>query len=242
MVIDDLIILGTAVPEEIKDGRRTICTAGYSPTHGFVRIYPTNYNMPLTRWNIIKVPVERPITPHYNGRTESWKIIGSNREWDMLYKKVETIGVLPQKERQNLVIRLIDDCCVSDLWNRHRSLGIVQAEILEHYFKTNEDLKKGIQTTLDKSFRVSVKDEFPIEPRIKYKCSNCTVDKGYHDQQLLEWGAYMWLKRSPDKAEQLWENLGLDNPDYEKYLFVGNLLQYPTAFAIISILRFKKQV
>lgn len=37
-VMDDVVILGEAVPDETHDGRKTICTAGYSEKHGLVRI------------------------------------------------------------------------------------------------------------------------------------------------------------------------------------------------------------
>ena len=80
-----------------------------------------------------------------------------------------------------------------------------------------------------------------MEPRIKYRCSNCRVGKGFHDQQLIEWGAYEWLRKSPEKAEQIWENLGLKDDAWDNYFFVGNMFQYPTAFIIISVLRFKKK-
>lgn len=225
---------------EISNGRRTICTAGYSPKLGFIRIYPTRLDMPLRRWNVVKVPVERPVRPRYDGRPESWKIVGSRREWHRLSQKVEVIGRYPRKKQPELVGSLVDNC-VLDIYESERTLGIIKPEILDHYFE-KRDFKTSLQKTLDGRFRVKVKDEFPIEPRIKYQCSGCRVGRGFHDQQLLELGVYEWIRKKPDKAEQVWENLGLDNPEYEKFFFVGNLYQYPTAFITISILRFKLQL
>jgi hypothetical protein len=233
-----LIVLGQGVPEEIKDGRTTICTAGYSPKHGFLRIYPTSWNMPIRRWYIVQIPVERP-TQH-NGRAESWKIVGSKDEWDRLGQKVKVIGEYPRSKQQALIKSLVSNC-VKDISDDHRSLGIIKPTILEHYFE-KQKIPTSTQTLLDGRFRVKVKEEFPLEPRIKYQCSGCQVGKGFHDQQLIEWGAYEWLRKSPEKAEQVWENLCLDKDEYEKYFFVGNMFQYPTAFIIISVLRFKKKL
>ena len=241
MVIDDLIILGRACPEEIRNGRRAICTAGFSPKLGFIRIYPTRWDMPLRRWSIVKVPVEKPITPRYDGRPESWKIVGSKKEWHRLSEKIEVIGEYPKRKRPELIRRLVDNC-ILDIYESGRTLGIIKPKILGYYFEKQEDFKPFMQKTLDGRFRIRVKEEFPIEPRIKYKCSGCRAKRGFHDQQLLEWGVYEWLRKYPDKAEQVWENLRLDDPEYEKFFFVGNIYQRPTAFIIISILRFKKTI
>ena len=103
-------------------------------------------------------------------------------------------------------------------------------------------MRTHIQQTLDNRFRVKVKDEFPIEPRIRYTCSDCKVKRGYHDQQLIEWEVYEWFRKNPENCEQVWENMHLDDPEYEQFFFVGNLYLYPTAFVIISVLRFKKNI
>ena len=84
------------------------------------------------------------------------------------------------------------------------------------------------------------KREFKYEPRIRYECIDCRIGRGYHDQQLLEWGAYEWIRKHPENMDQVWDNLGLINPDYEKYFFIGNQLQYQNSFMVVSVLRYKK--
>jgi hypothetical protein len=226
MVIEDLIVLGRSCPEEISNGRRTVCTAGYSPTHGFIRIYPTHWDSPLNRWNIVRVPVERPIRPRYNGRAESWKIVGSRSQWRKLSDKIEVVGRLPRSEQPEFISNLVDNC-VLDIYEGGKSLGIIKPKILEKYFVKQEDLRTFTQQTLDGKIRIKVKDEFPIEPRIKYKCSGCRVGQGFHDQQLIEWGVYEWFRKNPNNLEQVWENLHLEDAEYEKFFFVGNLYLYP---------------
>ena len=74
MIIDDLIILGRACPEPLKNGRVTVCLGGWSDKFGFVRLYPTRSDIRWKRWDIVRVDVERNPS---DTRVESWKIAGS---------------------------------------------------------------------------------------------------------------------------------------------------------------------
>ena len=89
LVIDDLLVLGNAVPDIISDSRVTVCTAGWSPTRGLVRVYPVPPASNMRRWNVVKVPLER--NPR-DSRAESWKIQGSKSEWDRIAEKIELRG------------------------------------------------------------------------------------------------------------------------------------------------------
>lgn len=81
ITIDDCIVLGNAVPDEISDNRRTVCTAAYSERLGLIRIYPVPPNANMNRWEIVEIPLER--NPKDN-RRESWKIQGSHTEWSKI--------------------------------------------------------------------------------------------------------------------------------------------------------------
>jgi hypothetical protein len=234
-MIDDLIILGRAVPETIKNGRTTICTAGYSKSLGFVRIYPTKHTSPLTQWNIVKVPVERD--PR-DTRRESWKIQGSKSEWGRLDEKIEIIDGIRREDRLNLIANLVDDC-VKNINDEMRSFGIVKPTIKERYFSETADYDPSIQTTLFGPPPPKSKKQYPEIPKIKYCCSKCRAEKP-HDMTVLEWGFYEWLRKHPDKIDQVWENALLDSPSHEIFFLLGNMLRYRNAFLIISVLRLPK--
>lgn len=231
--IEDLVILGRAVPEPIKDGRVTVCLGGFSPTLGFVRVYPTRTNMPWSRWDIVKVAVEKD---ERDTRSESWKIAGSRTEWEHLSNKVEVVGRLSQSKRHNLVGSLVDGC-VQDVNEERRSLGIVKPNILERYFAPNSLYSQMFQQALP-GFGEStkVKRDFVVEPRVKYRCSECKA-MNPHNQQVLEWGFYEWIRKNPDNIEQVWTNALLDSPDHHIYFFIGNQFRYRTSFMVISVLR-----
>ena len=234
-VIDDLIILGRAVPEIMKNGRTTVCTAGYSKTRGFVRIYPTKYTSPLTRWSIVKVPVERNSR---DTRGESWKIQGSKRDWDRLDKKIQVVGELKRSDRLSLLANLTDGC-VKDINDIRRSLGIVKPIIKKCYFCSEENYDPVLQTVLFGPPPPKTKKQYRDIPKIEYFCSKCKA-KNPHDQTVLEWGFYEWFRKHPDKIDQVWENALIYSPKHEIFFLVGNMLRYRNAFLIISILRLPK--
>lgn len=235
LIIDDMVILGRAVPEQIKNGRVTVCTAGYSKKLGFVRIFPTKTIMPLKRWNIVKVPVERDLR---DSRLESWKIQGSKREWDRLSEKIQVIGKLHPRYRLNLVANLVDNC-VKDLNEVKRSLGMVKPNIEKCYFCPEENFDPTLQETLFGTPLASTKKQYREYPKIEYRCSHCKT-KTHHDQTVLEWGFYEWMRKNPENHEQVWENALINSPKHDCFFLVGNMRDRRTAFLIISILRLQK--
>lgn len=235
-LIDDLIILGRACPEPIKDGRVTVCLGGYSPTLGFVRIYPTRTDMPWKRWDIVQVEVEKDAR---DTREESWKIAGSHDEWDDLSKKAKVVGHLSRSRWRDLIGNLADGC-VQDFNEVHRSLGIVKPNILDHYLADNQMYDQIFQKVLPGFGETTrLKRDSPVEPRVKYRCVDCK-NKNPHNQQVLEWGFYQWILKNPDNTEQVWENAKLDSPNHDIYFFVGNQFKHRKSFMVISILRVPK--
>ena len=72
--INDLVVLGNAVPYEMEDGRKTVCVAGYSDRLGLIRVYPARPDSPVKWRNRLAIPLARNPT---DTRKESWKIRGS---------------------------------------------------------------------------------------------------------------------------------------------------------------------
>jgi hypothetical protein len=231
-LLSDLIVLGRACPEPIKDGRITVCLGGYSRTLGFVRIYPTRTDTCWHRWDIVRVEVEKD---KRDMREESWKIAGSRTEWENLSSKIKVVGHLPRSERRNLIANLVDDC-VKDINEARRSLGIVKPNILDRYFADNPLYGQIFQQALPGlGESTKVKRDFPVEPRVKYRCSNCK-SKGPHKQKVLEWGFYEWIRKNPDNIGQVWKNARFDSPEHDIYFFVGNQFNHRTSFLVISTL------
>jgi hypothetical protein len=230
-IIDDLVVLGRAVPEPIKNGRVTVCLGGYSRRLGFTRIYPTRPTTPIHRWDVISVPAERD--PR-DSRTESWKIQGSKNEWHDLDSKVKVVDTLDRSSRLNLIGNLTDDC-VNKINEEQRSLGIVKPTIKKSYFCEEKNFDPLLQITLFGTPLAATKKQYHQYPKVKYRCQKCEAKNG-HDQTVLDWGFYEWMRKNPDNIEQVWKNAFFDSDKRQIFFFVGNMRDRRTAFLIISTL------
>ncbi len=185
----------------------------------------------------MSVPVEKD--PR-DTRDESWKIVGSKSEWETLSDKVQVHGKFPQSKRLELVENLVDDC-VQTVDAARRSLGIVRPHIRRYYISDRSDYRSDVQSELFGGPPVMTKENYPIQPRIEYRCSGCK-SKGDHDQQVIEWGFYEWFRKHPNNPEQVWKNARVTDPEYVKYLLVGNQFLYRSSFLIVEIFRFEKRL
>jgi hypothetical protein len=235
--IDDVIILGRGVPELISDGRVTVCVAGYSRQLGFVRLYPTRIDSPLNVWNIVSVEVER--NPR-DSRTESWKFPDSRTGWESINQHIEVRRELPREQRFGLVESLRSGC-IADLNEQRLSLGIIKPLIVRPYLATNQMNRQAYQPLFEimEHANIATKKDHALEPRIEYFCGKSCTKQNAHDQQLLDWGCYQWMKRNPGQEQQIWRNLHLGEDDWLHYFLVGNQANQRTSFMIINILRQK---
>lgn len=234
--LTDIICLGLAVPEQISDGRKTVCMAAYHEDLGLIRIYPCRVDMGMHRWQRFSAYIER--NPQ-DTRYESFKLYGSRDGWDSL--SVSANGVLRRDERIALVNK-IKTTCIHDINTSRFSLGIIKPmEIMSVWYEPNPSYTKPKQHSiaLVKSDEwAATKSDFPFHPRMIYRCHpNCPG----HNQTILEWGAYEWLRKTSGDEYQIIENWRLTDPQYEHFLLVGNQAQHRNSFLVINVLWFKRQ-
>jgi len=234
LIIDDLVILGQSSPDRLSDGRISVCTAGYSPIHGFIRLYPTRIDSKLRMWSVVLATVER--NPK-NSRLESWKIKGSRIEWYSLDDIAKVKRILLPKERLSFVSPHVDGC-IHDIREEGRSLGIIKPVKKECYLSERLEFNPYDQLTLDGSKVLKDKNRFPFQPRVKFMCGSCKSENG-HDQQILEWGIYEWMRKNPGKEEKVWKNLFAHESRQKIFFLVGNMAFHPASFIVISILRIR---
>lgn len=234
MIIDDLVVLGNVAPDFLSDSRITVCTAGFSKKHGLVRVYPVPPQTPMNnRWNIVEVPVERRAQ---DKRIESWKLQGSKSEWHNLPSKIKRIGTVKESDRVALLemlFRRYGVNCVEDLNDAKRSLGFIKPNVLGYELREREDYEPSVQLQLGSDERFLTIKNYKLKPMIRYRCSDCKI-KNPHNQQVVEWGVYNWMRKFPDKSNQVWDNLGLTRMDNERMFLVGNMFLHPNSFIIIS--------
>jgi hypothetical protein len=235
--IKDVIILGRGVPEQISNGRITVCVAGYSETAGFIRLYPTRIDSPLAVWNIVSVEVERnPL----DNRNESWKLPESRAGWEHINQYITINGELKRSHRIGLLDAIKTDC-VKDINAKRQSLGIIQPSIRRAYLGTNKRNMEAYQPLFEmiEHANVPTKRDFEVEPRFEYSCGSRCKAKRHHDMQLLDWGCYQWIRKNPQQAQQIWSNMGIGSPDWMHYFLVGNQANQRTSFMVVNVLRQK---
>jgi hypothetical protein len=232
IVIDDLVVLGRSSPDTMKDGRVSVCVAGYSPHVGFIRLYPTRLDSPLRMWSIVQVPVERN---EQDARVESWKIKGSKSEWPRLSDKITVVGEMERENRLAFIMPLVSGC-VADINEQRKSLGIVKPISKRCYLEDREDYDPSFQMTIFGKVLISDKHKYGLQPRVAYKCEKCRAAQT-HDQQILEWGVYEWFRKNPGEEEKVWDNLFSKESQQEILFLVGNLARHPSSFMVVSILR-----
>ncbi len=198
--------------------------------------------MEIRRWDIIRAEVERNAR---DTREESWKLVGSGSHWAEVVQRVEVVGrIKDHSDRRHLVLKNLSPC-ISAINKARKSLGLISPrEIKKCYFKHNPQYGQIFQPFLipeyDESW-ASVKSDFEEEPRIRYSCSECQTSQGHHDQKVLEWGFFEWIRKNPGKIEQVWQNAKINSDTHDIFLFVGNQAQRRSSFLIISILPIRKE-
>lgn len=232
-IINDIVVLGQACPDIDRDGKVVICLAGYSLSdNAFIRLYPTRYDLPIRRWDIIQADVE------YNSRDrrfESWKLRGNYSDME---KRIRKTGELKGKQRLSTIASIADPC-VETINEGKRSLGIVKAETLRASYQRNRKNGGLFQQALYEESDLVTRRDYPHLPYYQYTCAGgiCTTS---HNQQLLEWGAFEYLRKNPLNGDGLWSALRVYDEAYDHYLLVGNQWAHRSAFMVISDLRVKR--
>lgn len=237
--INDYLILGKACPDRSRKYGHAICTAGYSfERNEFIRLFPMwiQLSWKIRRWNIIRVPIESKISDY---RSESYAVRDRNSR-DELREKIQLVS----RYKDGITfIRSHYGPCINELNNQKRSLGIVKVkEIKKCYFKEREKYTSLVPRDLLGNAIVT-KRNYPYVPRIVWRGEKCTV-KSFHDTQILDWGAYEFMRKTGkdlERLKQLWLNYRLNIENREIYFFLGNVAYRPTSFMVISIYSLPKE-
>ncbi len=237
IILEDIVVIGNAEPDELSDGRKTVCTVGYHPKYGLMRIYPVPPNAPMKRWNVVKIPLEKNTS---DSRHESWKIQGSKEK--QLATKIEVQKQLSRKEQLALLDELMTKYsydCVEDIYEQNHSLGFIKPSECSTRFVNRPEQDATVQKNLFSQEPFLTIHNYDVQPRMKYRCPKCK-SKNPHDQQILEWGVYEGIRKNPLIKEKILEGLHIDDSTYDKKILVGNMFLHRSKFMVISVYRFKR--
>src|SRR3989344_5407434 len=101
VLLSNLVVIGQGAPNQLKDGRQSICVCAYSlDSKNLIRIYPVPIGW-LRKWDVFSVDVESSSTDH---RENTYKIKNSQSEWKNLSKYIKKqVKPYPVDKREELV-------------------------------------------------------------------------------------------------------------------------------------------
>ena len=235
LTISEMIVLGSAVPEQTKNNGKTVCVAGWAEDLGFVRIYPCRADYGISRWDRLRdIKVRR--NPK-DSRLESYKL------WDEKSFRIDG-GIKSASEKIELLESIKQDC-VHIVRDGMLSLGLVRVDgHIECNISDNPSFSK--QETIAKHNQeynwLLTKQDFSVQPKLTFSCGGKCLAKNLHNMTVVDWGGFEWIRKSPGAAINLRDNWKITNPEYDVYLLVGNLFQHRTSFIVISVIPVKKQL
>lgn len=225
MRIDDYCCLGRTVPEESKKYGRKVCSAGYSEElRSLVRVYPLPVVTGIRQRSVCTLELQRN---QQDSRRESWRL---NRD-----AANEGISLVGEQRPTPQVIGWLQGHVAESIrqLNASRdSLGVIRPRSTDCYFRDRVSRKPAdpgqllLFEDLDEQFG---RDQVRLAPYLRFR-----DEDGTHDLQVREWGCYEWLRKRPESASRLWENLRLDRADRDVLLVVGNMCNCRNTWLIIS--------
>jgi hypothetical protein len=215
MILEDFVMLGKTAPETDRQGRVTVCSAGWSPElRQLVRIYPLAVENAPPDFSVSQVRLER--NPK-DSRMESWTIAGERgaEVHSGINARFDVKGIL--NDRSSLLDQIPSVTSIKEANERKLSLAVVQPDVdPKFYLEFNENRVVG---------KVSSK-AYDYVPRVKFHLAGKTHKLKFLNQEVYEHlGKSMYdigLLRIKEKFNQ--------NPK----LLVGNMFAWRNSWLVIA--------
>ena len=113
---------------------------------------------------------------------------------------------------------------------------------MEFMLRQNKETSEAQTTLTDLDYDIMNQNDFAFLPYLKYECDGPCSSKSPHEQKIVEWGAYQWMRQNPDSEEhcmRLKENYHIGEENYLHYILIGNIRKYITTYVVVKLIRFK---
>ena len=216
MILEDFVMLGKTTPETDRQGRVTVCSAGWSPElKQLVRVYPLSTKKAPPDFSVSQVRLERNSR---DTRPESWKIQGDRdisvheninsrfdvksiiNDWSSLLNTIPQVGSMAEANSRKL------------------SLAIVKPDTApKYYFDENKSWKDNRDKVCSKSYKWT--------PRVSFTLSGKTHKLKYLNQEAYEF--------MTPKSRGFFRHVASKFKSIPK-LLVGNMFAYRNNWLVIS--------
>ena len=233
ITLHQFTMLGKTVPQRTKDGRTYVCSAGYTPDLGLVRIYPLPLSGVPARWGTYRIDVER--NPK-DSRPESWRL-AHDREparHATANRHFTHVGDIRAQDRPHLVPDRYYVNSIQEANERRLSLAMLRPHDVRIEW-TKPGTSKHL-TPLD-IHQMELFPAWPHDQQPQHRVPRVVFDDdgGHHELQLRDWGAYRLIeKNGSDYAyDHMTRALHLGD---RSALLVGNINNQRTAWLVIAVL------
>lgn len=248
--LKDMIVLGQGAPNQIRKigGQQGRCLCLWSEKTGFVRVYPVPYGY-VHDWEIINVEVRQPTN---DGRENSFVVNNYENEWNNLSKRIyaqkevnkrgNKVNRKLKRPEQIALLESLSKSTFSQIRDNGKSFGLIKPKSMNFLLKQNRETSEAQATLLDLDYNIMNQKDFAFLPYLQYECEGPCSSKHPHEQKIVEWGAYQFMRQKPNSEEhcmKLKDNFHIEEENYLHYILIGNIRKYTNTYIIVKLIRFK---
>lgn len=221
------IILGTGAPVQSSKFGKTKCAIILADQLGFIRVYPVPAQFSFPVWGRVSCDIEKSQT---DNRPETFKILPG----------FDVDGKIDNPDEKRAIL---NDCCLRsggkdpiDYQNElRRSIALVQLD----YGNIGVRLDERVPDVLDDDPEfgyIRTQSSHFNKPYLSWE----SIQGKRHDTHLLGMEVYEGLRNNPEAPWNVFTNMRVNNPDYERWLLLGNMRDRRNVWVGVHLHRLKK--
>ena len=222
------IIMGVGAPNETTNSGKTMCAIVLTKNEGFMRIYPIPASESFPVWGRVNIEVEKG----NDGRDSTWKLTS----W-------EVTGKIESAEEKREILTAcelksgMDDPC--DFMNESRkSIFLVRLDWGSTELTLSQKIPSYIASDDEECGWIVTQAKHWLKPYINWTSKQGKDHKSHMGGREI----YEGLRRNPTEPWNLMNNLQVMNPDYERWMLMGNMKDRRNVWLCVHFHRLKKQI
>ena len=222
------IVMGVGSPNKTASGEKTMCAILLTEEMGFIRIYPIEAERSFPVWSMVEVEVNKGS----DNRDESWKIESwkLNGSIDDRNQKRHILKSCELKSGMNDPIDFMNE--------QRKSIALISVEWGELEATLSQRIPSFVSAEDEEFGWVVTQDRQWLKPYVTWTSRQGKV----HKSHLFGREIYEGIRRNPTEPWDVMNNLQIMNPDYEKWMLLGNMKHQRNVWLCVHMHRLKKQI
>lgn len=220
--------MGVGAPNQTRSGAKTMCAILLTRSHGFIRIYPIPAVCEFPVWGMVDVELEEGS----DGRDSTWRL----KDWAFSGKITEAEQKREILAACELKSGMKDPC---DFMNEARkSIFLVKLAWGNAEVRLSQRIPSHISSDDEECGWIVTQAKHWLKPYITW-----TSEQGKeHNSHLGGREIYEGLRKNPTQPFALMNNLQIMNPDYERWMLMGNMKDRRNVWLCVHLHRLKKPI